>query len=369
MPDAFVYTTTLTGHVREYLGHLARWSREQGLRLVVVCPEGYTEAGVEVHCISASELRGLRRGWWPLRAWRTVRSVDRWSRRLSIAQARLLFLADAMPFCALPRPGAASISGILYRLEPYLWPRMHWWQRAFSKLQLCLLAHSDNIGVVFTLADGSAAAALNHIYKTDKFRRLPDPVVPTSSADLQGSISPRRYSPSLAPRSLVHFGGLCRRKGTLTLLDALLLMPPEERSRYHLTLAGVAYDDIAGELPGRLRELADVVTYLPGWRSEAELLSLCLAADAIVAPYENIAQSSGLLGWAARTGTPIIVPSEGLLGKLARRYRLGMCCSAMAEGLRVAFGGYDYRRVDGSAYLRLNRPEEFAVELMAVVEK
>lgn len=45
--------------------------------------------------------------------------------------------------------------------------------------------------------------------------------------------------------------------------------------------------------------------------------------DAILIPYKNTAQSSGLLGYAAQFNKPLLAPSNGLIGKLVNEYKLG----------------------------------------------
>ena len=43
----------------------------------------------------------------------------------------------------------------------------------------------------------------------------------------------------------------------------------------------------------------------------------------LLAPYNGTAQSSGIIAYAAHYRKPVIVPDEGLLGRLVKRYELG----------------------------------------------
>lgn len=320
-------TSHTTGHARHYL------------RLLGVDMEACT-------------LPARRRGPWLVRSLLTLVDVDRRARREGAGEVRLLFLADVMPWVALPRWRAPLVGGILYRLEPYQWGEMRWWQRWWSVATHWLLARSGHVGPVYTLNDGASAAVLNRRFHTDKFRRLPDPAPDAASLAEPRSVARDKV------RHLLHFGGLTRRKGTLTLLDALSLMSAEERAGYHLVLAGPAYPDVAERLHRAAQEPG--VTWQPGWRSDEELMTLCRQADAIVIPYNNVWQSSGLLGWSAASGTPVLASSGGLLGKLVRRHGLGCTCSATPEGVLGGLRGMAWGRVDGSDYLRANTAEAFA---------
>ena len=58
--------------------------------------------------------------------------------------------------------------------------------------------------------------------------------------------------------------------------------------------------------------------------SKSFMADLFESSDCIVLPYEVTAQSSGLIGYAAHFRKPVIGPKTGLVGKLIRKYRLGI---------------------------------------------
>ena len=53
------------------------------------------------------------------------------------------------------------------------------------------------------------------------------------------------------------------------------------------------------------------------------LYNFCYSCDCILIPYKNPNQSSGVIGYASLFQKPVIGPSQGLLGRLIKEYKLG----------------------------------------------
>ena len=124
----------------------------------------------------------------------------------------------------------------------------------------------------------------------------------------------------------LHFGSLERRKGSLEILRAIELIDAEKLSNCSFVFAGRVFDDMKTDfyaLINSLQQKCQLILY--DEYCSAELLAdLCYSCDFILMPYQVTAQSSGMLGYAANFEKPVIGPSDGLVGKLIRKYHLGI---------------------------------------------
>jgi glycosyltransferase involved in cell wall biosynthesis len=124
------------------------------------------------------------------------------------------------------------------------------------------------------------------------------------------------------------FGYLTERKGPLTVLDALRLLPTHISKRVAVLLAGRIDPTIRSAIKERCSALARERPELwlrieDRWLSRAELEFLVARSDVVLAPYRKFVGSSGVLMWAARAGRPVLAQEYGLVGRLTRDHRLG----------------------------------------------
>ncbi|MDP4270399.1 MAG: hypothetical protein Q8909_09790, partial [Bacteroidota bacterium] len=170
---------------------------------------------------------------------------------------------------------------------------------------------------------------LNRKMKTSKFRFLPDPIP---------EINPPEDKNEQAQKiRFLHFGGLCNRKGTIRILDALLQSKEEGLKNKAIIFAGVVYPDIKTEFYHKIRLLENKIdiTIYDQFCSYELLGECCAQADYILAPYENTSFSSGCIGYGALFDTTLVVPRHGLLGKLVFRNHLGVLINDFSiESLR-----------------------------------
>jgi glycosyltransferase involved in cell wall biosynthesis len=184
------------------------------------------------------------------------------------------------------------------------------------------LAKNPKVSNVFLLND-ETERYFNNLYKTNKFKYLPDPFMKIEHIpmDLRTKLS----IPSDA-EIFLHFGGLSERKGTIELLEAISLLTKEEAANKFFIFAG----KISSSIKSRFYDIYDKVKdnhhiiLLDEFCSFELLHDLCYTSNYIVTPNKLSAISSGVLGYAAYFGKPVIGPNTGIMGRLIRKYRLGI---------------------------------------------
>ena len=124
----------------------------------------------------------------------------------------------------------------------------------------------------------------------------------------------------------LHFGGLTKRKGTLTILEAIQEIPLSYRETMAIVFAGKVYPDIYDSFYRLIEDLASTIyiKVFDYFCSNEQIADLCHTTDFIMIPYESEAQSSGIISHAAYHNKPVIGPDNGLLGKIIRRNKLGI---------------------------------------------
>ena len=131
------------------------------------------------------------------------------------------------------------------------------------------------------------------------------------------------------------FGSLGRRKGLVTLLEALHRLSPLDRQRIDITLAG----EIREASPGERSELLSFVAaakelrglsfrHVDRFLSEDELVRELRTCDVVLAPYPDHVGVSGVLLWAAAAGKPIITQKTGWIGHVVQKEQLGFVCQS-----------------------------------------
>jgi hypothetical protein len=160
-----------------------------------------------------------------------------------------------------------------------------------------------------------------------------------------------------------HFGYLSHRKGTIEILEALNLMDVESLDKFHFIFAGEVDGEIYLDFHMLLNKLKQFVkiTYLEGFVDFRVIESICKSSDFLLIPYLNSYQSSGVLGYSAQFNVPVIGPKNGLLGKLIKRYKLGICLSDVGRSsLKECFDVLEKKRFyHGSEYISDNSIPQF----------
>lgn len=236
-----------------------------------------------------------------------------------------------VPFAPLFLRGSVSISGIIYHIYLYTQDNASKLSRVLNKLKYNIMARSTAFGKIFILNSQESANLFNELYKCNKFVGLPDPYVPIKTG---GTFDFRKENniPSSA-KIFAHFGGLAKRKGTLDIIKSIRFLDETSRREFWFVFAGVLNNDIKDLFYHMYDELKDDchIIVKDEFCSYEYIASLCLASDAILAPYHQTDLSSGMFGYASQFGKPLIAPSQGLIGKIVRQYNLGVILDSVDE--------------------------------------
>ncbi len=233
------------------------------------------------------------------------------------------------------------VSGILFVQYPELrngtWPQKL--KFILKDLKTRLLLHNPVIRRIFLLNGDASCSYLNHRFKTDCYTPIPDPVLPGEPApdfrlrELYGLTSDRRI--------FLFFGSISARKGADVLFEALSAIDPATRATTAFLILGRPEEGYAArytEQIERMRQLHPEIKLICDNRffDIPELKAAFQQADWILMPYVRSEYSSGVLAHAASVSTPVIAPNSGLLGRLVKQRKLGLCTAVNPVDLASA---------------------------------
>lgn len=204
-----------------------------------------------------------------------------------------------------------------------------------------------------------------------KVQPLPDPAQPPTATPVPSACADAR--PTGTRIGFLLFGYLTERKGPLVLLEALEKVAPSVATRISILLAGRVDPAIRDRIDASRRRLAlrhpGLDLQVTDRRLErAELETLVLRSDVVLAPYQRFVGSSGVLLWAANAGRPVLAQEYGLVGRLTRDHGLGLAadssdpaCLAAAITQMVERGPQSFiDRRAARAFVRSQTPRRFA---------
>ena len=323
------FDTSITGHHLEYIHHLYLGMAERkNVQYVIAIPDTFTNErhiyswpdadNIKFDFLSKEELSAMSKKNILLSAWNRSRLLRKKVKEHHAESVFLIMLIAFMPFVLFMLPGKVKLSGIIYRIYLYEWRQMNFLKKAKDVIVFWLLSHSRHVKSAFILNDSSAAAYLNKLYKTKCFKFLNDPFnkIEYTPKNIRGELGIKD-----AQKMFLHFGGLSRRKGTLAILDSISLLSAEECKKYVFVFAGKLYPDIKEEFYKRLSQINQKckIIIFDSFCSNETLYDLCYSCDAILAPYSNTSQSSGVVVYSHFFDKIIIGPSKGLIGKLIKK--------------------------------------------------
>lgn len=276
----------------------------------------------------------------------------------------LISLMRSLPFLPLFFLNTkVRISGIIYLIYLYRWKKASLYVKFMDVLKFLIFSRIPLFDKIFILNDKVSPVVLNKLYSTHKFIYLPDPFFPLK--EMEKSISECVKIPD-GVIVYLHFGALSRRKGTLNILKAVELLPMEDRKKYCFVFAGRISESIRGEFDELLVKLKVSTNFIIIDKfCDYQLLGyLCKVSDYILMPYKETAQSSGVIGYAAQFLCPVIAPSEGLIGKLVRRYKMGFCIKGLNPYNLCDFIKSNKRMIVSDFYLKEHSIDEFNKVIM-----
>lgn len=236
----------------------------------------------------------------------------------------LTMLMQFIPFIIFMLPNNVKVCGIMYKIYLYEQSKMSKFRLLAEKIRFWLLSKSKLIDTVFVLNDFESSNKLNEIYKTAKFKYIPDPV--PNLNEHKPTCLRKTLNINYQDNIYLHFGGLDKRKGTLDILNAIINSSPKSMQGKVFIIAGKQKESLRKEfypLLEQARKNANIIVY-DEFCSYEFLYDLVYTSDIILIPYLITNLSSGVLGYAALFGKPVIGPNEGLVGKIIQNYNLGI---------------------------------------------
>lgn len=236
----------------------------------------------------------------------------------------LIELMKFLPFSPFFFSKRYHISGIIYHIYLYKWKQLSSINKILDVFKFLILANFSCFKSIYVLNDNVAFKYFNKIYKTKKFKYLPDPIIPIK---LNNSINLREVlGIGLKEQVVLHFGAMTKTKGTLNILDFISEASKIELQKKVFIFAGVIKDDISKEFYKKLPQLKKKTSIFvfDEFLEFGRLTSILKISNVILCPYTRVFQSSGVLGFAIQFNIPIIVPKEGFLGKLVKKNKIGI---------------------------------------------
>lgn len=280
-------------------------------------------------------------------------------------QADRVFMVNmkvALPFLLYKMKKGTKLDGIIYDI--YSLQGNKGIQAVLNMWRYKLLAKNSRVGKVFILNSKSEVDFLNKKFKSSNFHLLVDPVPVVDKPKLQNI---REFNSIMDDEILfLHFGALDKRKGTLELLKALMILPDIKNKCF--AFLGKIHPSIKEEF----YEIAHHVTFR-GVHLIVEdkfvdydyLNSFCASADCILAPYTATANSSGVIGYGAVHSTPVIGSDKGLLGELIRDYHLGITLAEISpQTICEAIANFKPFKTN-STYAEENSLEKFQYTILS----
>ena len=263
-----------------------------------------------------------------------------------------------------------SVSGILF--APYhqlpTSDRRKRLQRLRKRLQLHWMFLNRNIRAVFVLNDVAGVEQLNQVTGFPRvFRYLPDPVEQRSSApeDVR-----ERFGLPADRELLLFIGGVQRRKNILTILQSLKLLPEAVRERVGFLILGLCRDsELLEDIKRQQHDTGGVpAVFHNDFVSDSVFDAALQTAALTYTVYTDFYCSSGIVGQAAKHGTPLLATARGVIGDMVRQYRLGETLDEVTPVTVAAATcrllNYPTTQMDSERFLREHTPQQFAAAML-----
>lgn len=327
-----IFDELVDGHHIEYLHHLYEGARRDKCNryIFVVSTELYHKGAkgwqsaenIDFDYLSDKEEKDCKSGGIYLSAFKRARIIGKKTKLHNAERLFLVRIMSIVPFIFLFVNSKLRIRGIVYQIYLYRLQSLGKLKLLLEKIRYYCLAKSRVIDKVFILNDENSKDKFNHIYKTNKFYMLPDPVLNVNVNECR-NVRDELHIPH-ENTVYLHFGAMDARKGTLEILQAISEC---DKSLNNVTFifAGRVCPDIRNDfyqLVHVAKENARILVY-DEFCSYEFLYNLCYSSDILLVPYTMPFASSGVIGYASIFHKPVIGPENGLLGLLIKRYNLG----------------------------------------------
>jgi glycosyltransferase involved in cell wall biosynthesis len=269
---------------------------------------------------------GLLRFYWDL--------VEKYGQKFPSRHILLMNLDEYLFALSSGRRAPADFSGIFFRPDFFYsadFPETSFRRRVFNGLNKQLILRTLNhpqLRVAFFLdpwvansLQGQGTAQVSCLLEPVNLpTRLPTPAEREEIKSRLGVPADRKL--------FLLSGDINGRKGVWRLLESIAQLTPEESARICLAIVGRAEAAFEQRLVPQLEAVAASTQVAFIRRAEyvddGELSDWFIAADVVLVPYIHHVRVSGILLLAAAHRKPVISAVQGPLGKLTRKYRLGV---------------------------------------------
>lgn len=391
-----LFDLKVTGHHASYIRHLVQyWCKYKlpGSLIILVSPEFIRRHEAVVRLADVSETvqfvaisdeetaelpatqSGFDRALHNLKEWQVL---CKYAAKLQITHCMILYLDTCELPLLLGLTPPCKISGIYFRPTFHyndfpgqtftLKDRLQQWR---DRIFIYRTLRNPQLKTLFCL-DPFASKQINRIYKTTKALTLPDPVEIPSQVEILPEDLKAKLKIQPDRKIFLLFGSLDERKGIYKVLDALLLLSPEQCQQICLFLVGRANPTEEALINACITEVCQkqpvqIITELE-FVSEQAMQAYFHLADVILALYQRHVGMSGVLLQAAAAKKPVLSSNYGLMGELVRRYKLGLALDAtstneIAQGFTQFLDNstiIPYDKENVRAFAEQNIAEKFA---------
>jgi glycosyltransferase involved in cell wall biosynthesis len=372
MEKVIVFDTELNGHHLEYINHIYLEAVNNHLNTYIfIIPEEFLDLKSKLHWPSANNIKFdflisdeilIKKKSLLKESFLKSKLLKQKIKQHNADRVFLIMLIQFLPFLPfLLKKIPVKVSGIIYLVYLYRWKNASFLLKCLDVFKYLLLTKFLVFDKIYILNDKSSALYLNKQYQTNKFYYLPDPFVLQT---LNKSIKYENLKIDEEAIVFLHFGALTERKGSMDILQAISLMNTTKNIKpLCFIFAGQVMNDIKNDFYSLIESVNnDVKIYVYDEFCSYEFIGyLCNRSDYILIPYKNVLQSSGVIAYASYYKKPVIGPYEGLLGKLIRKYKLGITLKAISpESLIIFFENVSrYKSKVSQKYLENNTITNF----------
>lgn len=333
--NTIIFDITTDGHHLEYLHHIySLCANRHDSQYVFLVPERFVESSrnlvwpetdnVVYEFIDSDDLERYAKADGYISKQKILSGIiNRCCEKYNIYNVFLNVLMILVPYAPLYLNHKVRLSGIIYDIYKYQ-QELHSTLISKIPLWLCyhLMSHCHTYHEVFLLNDEEAPHRMNKKFRTNKFEYIADPYnpLPANKDDFHSV-----FGIPAGQKIYALIGAMEPRKGTHIFLDAINLLNAEELSQATFLYAGGFgryYDEFEKHL-SQINPKAKIIVHNQ-YCSYKLFASICANVDYLLVPYQETIRSSGIIGYAAQFGTPVIGPSSGLLGALIKKYELGV---------------------------------------------
>ncbi len=378
MKKVLIFDTQLNGHHLEYLHHYYIDALKHSTNeYIFVIPKSFVEKSrtmvwkiaknISFDYISDNDINNIESASSISKSsFQSSKILKKYIKKHAPTNVVLTNLINHLPYMMLMSDQRIKLRGVIYRIYLYEWHKMHFLTKMLNAFKFYILSRCSCVEQVFILNDSSAAACFNKIFKTKKFRYLPDPYV---ECNRQATNIREELGVKKDKKLFIHFGALDIRKGTLKILEAIERIPIDKRTQYAFVFAGRVSSVMKEIFYAKVHQLEPTTQIIvkDEFVSFEFLASLCYSCDAILIPYSSPIQSSGVIGYAAQYNKPVIGSGEGLLGKIIKRFHLGIIVSEInPDSLSKVILQTKIHPISGDEYLKTNTVDAFNKIIMDI---